>query len=424
MWKRLQQRAADAAAIGAATELWRGNDTATAQSAGHDDAAVNGINEADATRNIDVVITIPYDGSATKAEAVITELQVPTYFLKVVGFDDLGVQSRAVAGLANYSTGCVWVLDEDDRASLVAQGNVEFDSDCEVMVNSDHDRAITVNGGACLNATYMGTVGDYVNNGNANVGCMGDQEVAVDLDTPLHPDGSGGLTDDPLWQFTPPVPVGDPLLDVWRADDKVAVDGEILEPGRYVGTTTVTVDPVTGVVTSTTSRSIVINGGTVSFRTGVFILDSGMRITGGIVRIVDASGNVSVTAGDPGVTFYVTENTTDADTDWKFITITGNASVKLYAPATGDYAGWLFWDEAGAPDESPGHRILGTSDSEIVGIIYFPDRDLFWGGTNTSSDWVLIVVDNLTIAGGAFIPTGGLNNSAIPNPMQTVTLLE
>ena len=55
-WKRRQQRAADAACIGAATEIWRGNDTATAQAAGHDDAAVNGFNEASTDRNIDVAI--------------------------------------------------------------------------------------------------------------------------------------------------------------------------------------------------------------------------------------------------------------------------------------------------------------------------------------------------------------------------------
>ena len=106
-------------------------------------------------------------------EAVITELEVPTYFLRVVGFSELGVRSRAACGLANYSTGCVWVLDEDDRASLVAQGDIEFNSSCEVMVNSTHDSAFTVNGNACLNADYIGTSGGYVNNGNANVGCMG-----------------------------------------------------------------------------------------------------------------------------------------------------------------------------------------------------------------------------------------------------------
>ena len=33
-WKRRQQRAVDAACIGAATEIWRGNDIPTAQAAG------------------------------------------------------------------------------------------------------------------------------------------------------------------------------------------------------------------------------------------------------------------------------------------------------------------------------------------------------------------------------------------------------
>ena len=403
-WKRRQQRAVDAACIGAATEIWRGNDTATAVDAGHDDAAVNGFDEADTARDIDVAINIPWGGSAGGVEAVITEQEVPTYFLRVVGYDELTVRSRAACGLGNYSTGCLFVLDEDDRGSLTAQGTIEFDSDCEVMVNSDHDRAITINGTACLNASYIGTVGDYVNNGVANAGCMSDQEIAVNLDTPLHPDGSGGFTDNPLYQYTPPNPVGT-ALDIWRADDKSAVDGEILEPGRYNGVS---------------NKSIRITGGSVYFRSGVFILDSGMSITGGLTQIVDGSGNVSTGAGDPGVSFFLTSS----DGTWNFLTITGNAEVKLYAPATGDYAGWLFWEGEGPPDNSPGHRIVGTSDSEIVGIISFPDRDLFWGGTSTTSDWVMLVVNNLTIAGGAIIPASGLNNSPIPNPIQTVTLLE
>ena len=349
--------------------------------------------------------------------------------------DTLSVQSRAACGLADYSTGCVFVLDEDDRASLVAQGNIEFNSSCEVIINSTHDRAFTVNGNACLNADYIGTSGGYVNNGNANVGCMGDQEVAVDLAPPAYYDGASGTTGDPLLQYLPPVPtVATDLSDVVGTNINISSD-TTLSPGRYYGTTEE--DPLNP-GTYITNEALRITGGTVYFKAGLYIIDSGMRITGGTIRVIDPLTSEvfeNVDQSDLGITFYFTESPYDThlengvlveDSNWGRLTIAGGANVKFYAPAaTGDdYAGWLFWEDALAPDRSPGHRIEGTSDSELVGIIYFPTRDLFWGGTSATSDWVMIVVDNLTIAGGAIIPTAGLNDSSIPNPIQTVTLLE
>ena len=281
-WKRRQQRAADAAAIGAATELWRGNDITTAKAAGHDDAAVNGFDEADTSRNIDVAINIPYNGIATMAEAVITELEVPTYFLRVVGYTDLAVKSRAVAGVVDgYSTACVWVLDEDDRGSLVAQGTVNFDSDCEVMVNSDHDRAITMNGGACMEATYMGTVGGYVNNGQANANCMGNEELwlGTDLPMPYFDDGNDppGQTSDPMYALRPTVP--DVTVAAVATDVSVS-GGDVYQftPGRYYGSTTTNVDPVTGAITYGSNVAIRITGGLAYFAPGLYIIDPAFPI--------------------------------------------------------------------------------------------------------------------------------------------------
>ena len=439
-WKRRQQRAADAAAIGAATELWRGNDVATAQSAGHDDAAVNGFDEADTSRNINVEINIPYNGLNTMAEAVITELQVPTYFLRVLGYADLAVTSRAVAGsVSGYSTACIWVLDEDDPSSLTVQGTIEVNSDCEVMVNSDAANAIKVNGGACLEATYVGTVGGYVNNGQANATCMGNEELwlATDLGIPAYYDGAEGTTSDPLLQYRPTIP--DVTVAAVATDVEVQ-DGDppyFFTPGRYYGSTIPKYDPSTGALIGYgTNIAIRITGGQAYFAPGLYIIDSGMTINGGVTRVSNDGGvTSSLVAGDPGVSFYFTENATDLDNDWNFITINGNADVKFVAPYSGqteglpsgiesEYEGWLFWEDAAAPDNKPGHRIVGTSDSLFVGVIYFPTRDLFWGGESTTADWVMIAVDNLTIAGTASIPTGGLNSSSVPNPIKTVTLLE
>ncbi len=257
----------------------------------------------------------------------------------------------------------------------------------------------------------------------------------MDLAPPAFYDGAGSTTGDPLLQYLPTAPtVATDLSDVCAGCTNVNISSDTtLSPGRYYGTTEE--DPANP-GTYRTSEAIVVTGGTVYFEAGLYIIDSGMRLTGGTIRVIDpATSEVfeNVDQSDLGITFYFTESPYDThlengvaveDSDWGRLTIAGGADVKFYAPATGDYAGWLFWENGLAPDRSPGHRIVGTSDSELVGIIYFPTTDLFWGGTSTASDWVIIVVDNLTIAGGAVIPTGGLNTSSVPNPIQTVTLLE
>ena len=207
-------------------------------------------------------------------------------------------------------------------------------------------------------------------------------------------------------------------------------------PGRYYGSTTTNVDPGTGAITYGSNVAIRITGGLAYFAPGLYIIDSGLVINGGVTRIsADGGATVSTAAGDPGATFYFTESTTDLDDDWNFLQVNGNADVKLYAPFAGqtaglpagiesEYEGWLIWEDDATPDNNPGHNVEGTADSEFVGVIYTPTRDFFWGGTNTSAGWVMLVVDNLTIAGNATISGGTLNDGTVPNPIQTVTLLE
>ena len=121
-WKRREQRAADAAAMGAVTEIWRAGDSDAARLAGKNDSALNHFDEDSTNRDITVEINIPYNGSNIMAEAVITERNVPTYFMRVLGWEEVTVQSRAVAGLVKYSTGCILALNPVERASLVVQG--------------------------------------------------------------------------------------------------------------------------------------------------------------------------------------------------------------------------------------------------------------------------------------------------------------
>ncbi len=112
-WVRVRaQAAADAAALGAATELAKGSGRPEVVSAGKDDSSLNGF--TDGANDVRVTINNPpvtgsYAGKATAAEAIVSE-QAPLTFMRLVGMSNATVTARAV-GVARPAAGCVYVLD-------------------------------------------------------------------------------------------------------------------------------------------------------------------------------------------------------------------------------------------------------------------------------------------------------------------------
>ncbi len=421
--KRQQQTAVDAAVIGTVTHLWRGASNSEAIASGQNDAALNNFDADDPDRVIDVSLTI----DNARVIGVITEDEVPTFFMRILNWNELSIQSRAVAGLVRYASGCLHALNPSSRGALTVSGSAVIDSGCEVMVNSDHTRAITVNGGGCLSAGYIGVSGDYVSNGSANC-----------IDPPPVTEVAPAFDSLSYIQAMEPTPAAVPdYVDVKISGS----DGIVtLSPGTYSGSVTQeqATDPITGdllydlstgdpiMVVSGRNAAIRITGGEVRFEPGLYILDSGMRISAdSVVRVVDQSGFVQTEPGTAGVTFYNTNTVSPGTSDyWDHFFIGGNADVKLYAPPDGLYEGLLFWEDSSAPDKQPGHVFAGTADTELVGTIYTPGSDVRWSGDNETTDWTMIIADEITLSGGAVLPGGNLNNSPVAPPVFAPTLLE
>ena len=421
--KRQQQQAVDAAVIGTVTHMWRGASNSEAIASGKNDAALNNFDDDDPDRVIDVSLTI----DNARVIGVITEDEVPTFFMRILNWNEVSIQSRAVAGLVRYASGCLHALNPSSRGALKVSGNATIDSGCEVMVNSDHDRAITTNGGGCLSAGYVGTSGGYVSNGSATC-----------IDPPPVTNVATAFDSLSYMQAMEPTPAAVPdYIDVSISGS----DGIVtLSPGTYSGsliqeqatdpiTGDLLYDPLTGdPIMEVVGRNsaIRISGGEVRFEPGLYILDSGMRINAdSVVRVVDQSGFVQTEPGTAGVTFYNTNTISPETSDyWDHFFIGGNADVKLYAPPDGLYQGLLFWEDAGAPDKQPGHVFAGTADAELVGTIYTPSSDVRWSGDNETTDWTMIIADEITLSGGAVLPGGNLNNSPVSPPVFAPTLLE
>jgi hypothetical protein len=374
--KRRMQAAADAAAYGGALELKRGlrpnlNLEDEIITAGRVDARINGVQHG--VNTIDVAInhpptTGPNTGSTGHVEAIITQT-VPTFFMRVLNINTATVRARGVAGLEGNGDACVIALDPDDRGALRVAGTALLDAQCGVLSNSFDSCGMEVNGNAEVHGTWIGVAGQHCGGG---------------LYDPPAQNGALQLID-PLARMTAPA-----HASVTPVFNNVSVHNGTANfvPGYYSG----------GIKISGSSS-------VVNFAAGLYILASGMDISGGTIT------------GDD-VTFYNVGN--------KYISISGATSVELSAPTSGPQQGMLFWGDVASPNGNPGHLIRGTSQTSFTGAIYFPTQHVDWAGTNdTVGEWTMLVANTIDITGSGSV-TQNINPpppGALPQ-VTTATLVE
>jgi hypothetical protein len=309
----------------------------------------------------------PHNGDSNYVE-VLVSAEHPNFFMTVLGIKQTTVTARAVAtliGQSGNSPGCVYTTGVGISGDLTASGNPTLQAPgCGI----EDDGGLTANGAkVVVNAGGIGVTGtDVVHNSTLTCG--------------------GSTANCPVTGISP---VGDPLSFL----PQQSVGGGV----NWTGS------PVAG----TTYNGISINGGTVNFPSGLYIINGSFTI----------NGNSTVTG--TGVTFYVTGN----------ITVNGTSTVQLAAPNTGTYAGVLFDD----PSPNVTVKLDGTNTSYYQGAIYVPGQGslLVFGGTNltnaTCSDtitsncaqYTIIVADQLELKGTNTLNIGS-NYSSLPGGVSII----
>jgi hypothetical protein len=363
--KRTMQTAADAGAYAGALELLRGNTDVT--TAADQDTSLNGFTNG--TSNVTVTVNNPPQsgseaGNSDFVEVIIAHPQ-PTWFMRVLKFDSVNVKARAVAGVSNTGSGCVYALNQDtsnQNNGFFVNGTTNSSFSCGVYSNANF-RAV---GGACVVTPTVSYSGTYTNqNGSGNCGPTGIGK-GVPIDDPLHdkytmPDASSTSCTAHNFRVTTGTTV-------------------YISPGTYCG----------GITITGTVQNVV-------FESGTYVLDGGgLQINGGV--------NVS---GD-GVTFFNTYPGTLTN-QYGGIDIEGTGTVNLSAPTSGDYAGLLFYQDPTVPwSASNGSIIAGGASSTYDGILYFPTTDLQYAGNSSSQadgtdGYTILVGYNIMINGTAQI---------------------
>ncbi|HSY31898.1 MAG TPA: pilus assembly protein TadG-related protein [Verrucomicrobiae bacterium] len=379
--RRVQQNAADAAAIAGATDL-----PSNYQIGAVNAAAANGFTDNTgglcppptnlAVGSVNVCVTLPISGphvgQSGYVEAYVSAGQ-PTFFMRILGVNSKTITARSVA--SNNSTGtkgapygCMYAIGTPGNPvqGMNVQGGATLSApSCGIVDNGDYTSA------GVITASSLGVSG--ANNGGGGTGtCTDGAATCPSFNSPAAADPFAG----PLAGYTPPCsPCGG------GTDISITGGGNFSGVGVGYANGTYTVIPGTydAITIATTG------GENVVFSSGSYVINGagGLSVTG--------NANISGT----GVMFYFTGPAT--------INVTGTPTLNLNAPATGQYAGMLMWQDA-ADTANP--SLSANNGSQLNGILYFPSDQLTFAA-NPNLNVGAVVAGSVSVAGGANVTING-----------------
>jgi Flp pilus assembly protein TadG len=282
--RRLQQSAADSAALAGAAESATGNAT----NAARDDSSLNGFTHG--INNVTVTVNPAFPFGTTTGVQVQVSAVHPTFFMRIFGVNTANatISTVAVARLSG-ARNCVYALNVFGIA-LINSGTVAA-SGCGVVDNSD-----LLNSGS-INANSVSVHGIASGSFTIPAAILGIAQAG-----------------DPLFRLTPP-PVGTgaciPGTITGTTGTAPPLNPPALDPGNYC--------------------SIIVNGNVnVLLNPGTFTTSGGMSLNG--------KGTVT----GSGVTIYLTGGAVAINNSPG-----ANETLLLQAPTTGALAGILFYQDPG-----------------------------------------------------------------------------
>lgn len=425
--KRLQQTAADAAALAGASNLdYTGVDNAAYAAAtadGFTDSGGNSITScgstsnvgtvcvqvnnppADATVNGTTVLGGPHAGDSNYVEAIVAAVH-PTYFMKVFGVNQQTIVARAVAtslrgNANNAANGCLFSLGTPIKGiyGVSANGNpTVYGPSCGIIDNG----GLCTNGAVNITAGSIGVSGAWGGNGNS---CQGGTVTP----TPVTGMPAAG---DPISITAPCSGSGCTSGPQVKITNGGCTSGNGKGKGSGSGScpTGVTCDGTGNCSIQAGNYSdICITGSTINFGPGLYVINGSSTCNSGTEFSVTGNATIcnststcsameaNMDVANAGVTFYLTGSGT--------VNIDGTTNVELAAPNSGTYEGLLF-DQDSADTAAP--SLLGNSNSNYQGSLYFPTALLTFGGNsgttlNAGATYTLIVADGVTFSGNATV---------------------
>ena len=338
--QRIEQTAADSAAMAGAVEYAYTGDATQATTSARTASATNGFthNGTSVTVAVNMPPTLGAYTSYANAIEVIVSKQQPTFFARYFGRSTQTVQARAVALLTDTNRNCIYALDDASgiTALTVNGANVQIPK-CGMVSNSN----LLING-STVNAGSIAYVGSSTVNGST------------------------------LTQASPrqSLEASDPCSTVTgcRNLTSTAPTSGACLPATFNGLGTAVIP------SGTYCSTLIVNGcSNVTFSSGTFVLDNGMTVNG--------SPNISGSA----VTFYNKAGT--------IVGLNGSGG-NLAAPTSGTTSGVLMYQVASDTNAF----VYNGSSGGMSGALYFPGAQITLNGSVTQ--W-LLAIGKLIVVNGA-----------------------
>jgi hypothetical protein len=387
--RRFAQATADAAALAAATELFRNRASIHGPSnwdpgnAGRNSAlaiaAANGYTN-DGTTNTVVVNIPPSSGNFTDptkypgyAEVIVTYNQ-PRLFSGLFGSGTLTIQGRAVAREVVAPVNVSILTLAPTGTSLLVSGNTSITVPGPVVVDSSSSTAFSINGNSSsITASMISMVGNFSNSGNAGV-------------SPAPTTGATPVAD-PLASLAPPDPTSIP--GGVQSSSPMTIKGgtATLNPGVYQGGISVT------------------NGAQVTLNPGIYYIEGG-----GL-----SLQNPGTTVTGAGVLIYngETNGATNNPSSVGPITLQAHAVLNISPISTGTWAGIsIFQDRSATAPIS----LQGGAGTNITGMVYAPLSNVTIIGGSNVIEGTSFITNTLNVQGGSSF---SIPNPAVPVPISS-----
>ena len=376
--RRREQMAADSAVMAAMLDLKSGDSLATATTDGQSLSSLNGFTNGSSSTT--VAINQPplygtYAGQSGYVESVVTRT-VPTMFMMILGQNQIALSARATARVGSNGSGggCVYALNATATRAISLAGSNTITFACSALSNSNSTSSYYSEGSITLdlaNSAKVGVVGSYqMNNGTYMYDTVAKKNVT--------PTTISSFTD-PLASLSAPTGVTVVKTSATYYDMNSKPTNNTISPGVYCG----------GLKIGNT------NGTTFKMSAGTYVMAGG-GFTLQSLAVVDATA---------GVMIYNSASTgySCGSNSYTFspINIDGQATFTINAPTSGTYAGIAFFQDRNQGTSSQQNQIVSQTSTVINGALYFKNSNLLWSGSNSSSGYMILVADTITINGNS-----------------------
>lgn len=381
--KRDMQGAADAAAFSAATAEAAGQNSTAFTAAADAVAAQYGFTNA--VDNVTVTVNNPpqsgnYTTNDAAVEVIVSQPQ-PLLFSRFFLSSPPVVSARAVAVTtasagSSGGNGCVMALDQGNITDVNDNGGATLNlKSCSLYVNSSKSNALSMTGGAQINADSAYIVGNYTAVGGAKLNASGGIHTGVDP------------ASDPYANAQIPSYSGCNQTNYSLSSQTTANIGPSSPGGVYVF-----------------CQGLSLTGGsTLNLAPGTYVIDRGsLSLAGGTT--LNAPSDVTIVL------------TSSTGSGYGSVSVAGGASLDVSAPTTGSTAGLAFFQDRHATAGNSNNFTGGTGEN-IEGAIYFPDGTVEYSGGAATGGASCTQLIGLTLS---FVGTSNFNSNCSGTGVQSI----